>query len=168
MGLKSSPTCVFNLDGARGWLSVAVIACTLAAMAGLAGYDVTVLDPRRAFATEQRFPGVAISRHWPDEGIAALAPDGRTAIVTLSHDPKLDDPALDAALASEAFYIAALGSRRTHGARLERLAARGHGPAALARVHGPAGLAIGAATPAEIAIAILAEMTATLRGAAGA
>jgi xanthine dehydrogenase accessory factor len=111
---------------------------------------------------------VAISRHWPDEGIVALAPDVRTAIVTLSHDPKLDDPALDAALASEAFYIAALGSRRTHGARLERLAARGHGPAALARVHGPAGLAIGAATPAEIAVAILAEMTATLRGADGA
>jgi xanthine dehydrogenase accessory factor len=142
------------------------IAQPLAPMASLAGYDVTVVDPRRAFATDERFPAVAMSREWPDEALRALRPDARTAVVTLTHDPKLDDPALDVALASPAFFIAALGSRRTHAGRLERLAALGHGPEALARIHGPAGLPIGAVTPAEIAIAILAQITAALRGAA--
>jgi xanthine dehydrogenase accessory factor len=139
------------------------IAQQLVPMAGLAGYRVTVVDPRHAFGSAERFPGVTLTDAWPDEALRALNPDRRTAIVTLTHDPKLDDPALDVALAGEAFYIGALGSRRTHAARLERLAARGHGPAALARIHGPAGLAIGAVSPAEIAIAILAQMTQVLR-----
>jgi len=140
------------------------IAQALAPMARLAGYDVTVIDPRRAFAHRDRFPGVEVTTEWPDEALERLAPDARTAIVTLTHDPKLDDPALAAALASPAFYVAALGSRRTHRARLERLRARGIGDDLLARIHGPAGLALGARTPAEIAVSILAEATRCLRG----
>ena len=139
------------------------IAQALAQMASLAGYHVTVVDPRRAFATDSRFPDVAMSGEWPDEAMTALAPDRRTAVVALTHDPKLDDPGLDAALRSESFYIAALGSRRTHAGRLERLKELGHDAAALARIHGPAGLDIGAVSPAEIAIAILAELTKALR-----
>ena len=142
------------------------IAQALVPMAGLAGYDVTVVDPRRAFASDRRFPGVTISREWPDDALEALAPDTRTAVVTLTHDPKLDDPALDIALGTAAFYIAALGSRRTHAARLDRLRRLGHDPEALARIHGPAGLALGAVSPAEIALSIMAEMTKVLRGAA--
>jgi xanthine dehydrogenase accessory factor len=143
------------------------IAQALAPMASLAGYHVTVVDPRRAFATDSRFPDVAMTRDWPDEALAALAPDRRTAVVTLTHDPKLDDPALDVALRGEAFYVAALGSRRTHAGRLERLRALGHGEAALARIHGPAGLEIGAVSPAEIAVSVMAEMTRALRRPAG-
>jgi xanthine dehydrogenase accessory factor len=139
------------------------IAQALAPMASLAGYQVTVVDPRRAFATDSRFPDVAMSGDWPDEAMTALAPDRRTAVVALTHDPKLDDPGLDVALRSEAFYIAALGSRRTHAGRLERLAALGHDADALARIHGPAGLDIGAVSPAEIAISVMAELTRALR-----
>lgn len=135
----------------------------LAPMAALAGYEVTVIDPRRAFATDQRFPGIQLSTDWPDEALAALKPDFRTAVVTLTHDPKLDDPALIAALKSDCFYIGALGSRKTHAGRLDRLRAAGFDEAALARIHGPAGLAIGAKTPAEIAISVLAELTARRR-----
>lgn len=135
----------------------------LAPMAALAGYDVTVIDPRGAFATADRFPGVALSNDWPDDALAALQPDFRTAIVTLTHDPKLDDPALIAALRSDAFYIGALGSKKTHASRLERLRAAGFGDRDLARIHGPAGLAIGAKSPAEIAISVLAELTARRR-----
>ena len=138
------------------------IAQALVPMAALADYDVTVVDPRRAFASDERFPAVKVVREWPDEALDALAPDGRAAVVTLTHDPKLDDPALDRALRSEAFYIAALGSTRTHAARLERLGRLGHDQAALARVHGPAGLPLGAVSPAEIAIAVLAQMTQVL------
>jgi len=140
------------------------IAQALAPMAALAGYHVTVVDPRRAFATDGRFPEVDMTTDWPDEAMTALAPDRRTAVVALTHDPKLDDPGLDVALKSEAFYIAALGSRRTHAGRLERLRALGHDDATLARIHGPAGLDIGAVSPAEIAISVLAEMTRALRG----
>jgi xanthine dehydrogenase accessory factor len=132
-------------------------------MASLTGYDVTVVDPRRAFASDARFPGVDVRTDWPDEAMAELAPDARTAVVTLTHDPKLDDPALDVALRSEAFYVAALGSQRTHAGRLERLVALGHDAAALARIHGPAGLSIGAVSPAEIALSVMAEMTRVLR-----
>ena len=139
------------------------IAQPLAPMASLAGYDVTVIDPRRAFASDERFPAVTVRGDWPDEGMTALNPDNRTAVVALTHDPKLDDPALDVALKSDAFYIAALGSRKTHAKRLERLTALGHSPDTLARIHGPAGLAVGAVSPAEIAIAIMAQMTAALR-----
>lgn len=135
----------------------------LARMAALAGYQVAVVDPRRAFADEARFPGLSISREWPDEALRALAPDSRTAVVTLTHDPKLDDPALDVALRSPAFYIGALGSKRTHAKRCARLAEMGHDASAIARIHGPIGLDIGARSPAEIAIAIMAEITAARR-----
>jgi xanthine dehydrogenase accessory factor len=139
------------------------IAQSLVPMASLAGYDVTVVDPRRAFASDARFPGVDVRQDWPDEALEALQPDARTAVVTLTHDPKLDDTALDVALRSDAFYIAALGSKRTHAARLERLGALGHEAATLERIYGPAGLSIGAVSPAEIALAVTAEMTQVLR-----
>jgi xanthine dehydrogenase accessory factor len=139
------------------------IAQALVPIASLTGYDVTVVDPRRAFASDARFPGVTVRQDWPDEALEALAPDARTAVVTLTHDPKLDDPALDVALRSEAFYIAALGSKRTHAARLERLAGLRHDAPALGRIFGPAGLAIGAVSPAEIALSVMAEMTQVLR-----
>jgi xanthine dehydrogenase accessory factor len=143
------------------------IAQALVPMATLTGYDVTVIDPRRAFASDARFPGVDVRQDWPDEALEELKPDARTAVVTLTHDPKIDDPALDVALRSQAFYVAALGSRRTHAARLERLAALGHDAKALGRIHGPAGLALGAVSPAEIAIAVMAEMTRALRQPGG-
>ena len=139
------------------------IAQALVPMASLTGYDVTVIDPRRAFASDARFPGVDVRQDWPDEALEELRPDARTAVVTLTHDPKLDDPALDLALRSDAFYIAALGSTRTHAARRERLAALGHDDAAIGRIHGPAGLSIGAVSPAEIALSVMAEMTRALR-----
>ena len=142
------------------------IAQSLAPLAALAGYAVTVVDPRGAWATAGRFPGVTLNGDWPDDALRALAPDHRTAVVTLTHDPKLDDPALSVALASEVFYIGALGSRRTHGQRLERLRAHGLDDAALSRIHGPVGLAIGAKSPAEIAISILAQMTQALHSPA--
>jgi xanthine dehydrogenase accessory factor len=141
------------------------IAQALVPMAMLSGYEVIVVDPRRAFASDSRFPDVTVSQDWPDEALEALAPDARTAVVTLTHDPKLDDPALDVALRSEPFYIASLGSRRTHAARLERLAALGHDQPVLDRIHGPAGLALGAVSPAEIALSVMAEMTQVLRAA---
>jgi len=144
------------------------IAQALVPMAALAGYAVTVVDPRRAFATDERFPGVTISEDWPDEALDRLAPDPRTAVVTLTHDPKLDDPALIVALASPAFYIGALGSTRTHAKRLERLAAEGVEASAFARIHGPAGLPLGARSPAEIAVSIVAQMTQALRQGDGA
>lgn len=139
------------------------IAQPLAAMAALAEYAVTIVDPRQAFATEERFPGVALSGDWPDQALVALAPDARTAVVTLTHDPKLDDPALAAALRSPAFYVGALGSRKTHAARLERLRALGLTEEQLARIHAPVGLDVGARSPAEIAVSILAELTQRLR-----
>ncbi|MEZ5648874.1 MAG: XdhC family protein [Alphaproteobacteria bacterium] len=140
------------------------IAQALAPLARMTGYKVYIVDPRRAFNTDARFPGIETSHDWPDEGVALLKPDRRTAIVTLTHDPKLDDPALQQALKSEAFYIGALGSRKTHAVRLERLISQGASHETIQRIHGPVGLKIGAITPAEIAIAILAEITATLRG----
>ena len=139
------------------------IAQPLARMAALAGYDVTVVDPRRSFATDDRFPGVTLMDAWPDEALTALQPDRRTAVVTLTHDPKLDDPALAVALRSEAFYIGALGSRKTHAARLGRLRDEGFGDGEMARIHGPVGISIGAVSPAEIAVAILAQVTDVLR-----
>ncbi|HWL68372.1 MAG TPA: XdhC family protein [Geminicoccus sp.] len=136
---------------------------SLAPMAELAGYEVTVVDPRRAFATDQRFPNTRVTQDWPDEALEQLAPDRRTAVIALVHDPKLDDPALDVALKSDAFYIAALGSKKNAAARQERLQALGHDPATTARIRGPAGLPIGAVSPAEIAISVLAECTQALR-----
>lgn len=137
----------------------------LAPMALPLGYAVTVIDPRRAFATEERFAGITINGDWPDDAMAALAPDSRTAIVTLTHDPKLDDPALDAALRSQAFYIGALGSRRTHAKRVERLRELGHDDAAIGRIRAPVGLPIKAVTAPEIALSVLGEIVAARRGA---
>ena len=137
------------------------IAQALAPMAAMAGFDVTVIDPRSAFASAARFPGVALREEWPDEAMADLRPDATTAVVTLTHDPKLDDPALMAALGSPAFYIGSLGSTRTHAKRLERLRAEGFDAAALTRIHAPVGLDLGGRMPAEIAVAILAEVLQT-------
>lgn len=138
------------------------IAQALVPMASLAGYAVTVIDPRRAFATDRRFPGVELTHDWPDDALARLKPDRRTAVVTLTHDPKIDDPALEAALRSGVFYVGALGSKRTHAGRLARLRERGFSDAELARIHGPVGLALGAKSPAEIAVSILAQITQVL------
>ncbi len=142
------------------------IAQALVPMAALAGYDVTVVDPRRAWASDARFPDVALSAEWPDAALGALAPDHRTAVIVLTHDPKLDDPALEVTLKSAAFYVGALGSTRTHAKRLARLRELGLSEDQLARIHGPIGLAIGAKSPAEIAISILAQATQALHGAA--
>ncbi len=139
------------------------VAQFLAPMARACGHDPTLIDPRSAFATPDRFPGERLRCDWPDIALQTLAPDARTAIVTLSHDPKIDDPALAVALRSDAYYIGALGSARTHAARLDRLAAAGFAADALARIDAPAGLAIGARTPAEIALSIMAALTRTLR-----
>jgi len=135
------------------------IAQALAPMASLMGYAVTIVDPRRAFATDARFPTVTLSDDWPDEAMQKLDPDRRTAVVTLTHDPKLDDPALTVALRSPAFYVGSLGSRRTHAKRLERLKEQGLTDAELARIHGPVGLNINAISPAEIAVSILGQIT---------
>lgn len=135
------------------------IAQSLAPMARLAGYGVAIVDPRQAFAAPERFPGFPLLPDWPEAAFAALAPDGRTAVVTLAHDPKVDDRALKLALESPAFYVGALGSRNNQERRLERLRAAGVPEQSLKRIHGPVGLAIGALSPAEIAVAILAEIT---------
>ena len=139
------------------------IAQALAPMARLAGYDVTVIDPREAFASPERFPDTRLVHDWPDAALAALPIDGRTAVVTLTHDPKLDDPAIRATLASPAFYLGCLGSTRTHAKRVERLHAAGFDAAAVARIHAPVGLDIGAKSPAEIAVSIIAQVTEVLR-----
>jgi len=139
------------------------IAQVLAPMAAMLGYSVTVIDPRRAFASPQRFDGLRVLGDWPDDALAGENLDARCAVVTLTHDPKLDDPALAAALRSDAFYIGCLGSRRTHAKRLQRLTAAGFDADDLHRLHGPVGLDIGASSAAEIATSVLAEMTQTLR-----
>jgi xanthine dehydrogenase accessory factor len=131
----------------------------LVPVARLAGYEVIVVDPRRAWTTDTRFPDVTVSEQWPDEAMLELDPDMHSAIVTLSHDPKLDDPALHIALRSPAFYIGSLGSKRTHAARLQRLREAGFGDENMTRIHAPIGLDIGAKSPAEIAIAIMAQIT---------
>ena len=139
------------------------IAQSLAVMVREAGFELVVVDPRTAFATEERFPGVELVRKWPDEAFAELSPDHRTAVVTVTHDPKLDDPALRAALDGPAFYVGALGSRRTQAKRMERLRDAGVEDAALKRIHAPIGLDIGARSPGEIAASILAEIIQVLR-----
>ena len=139
------------------------IAQPLVQMLRLADYGVTVIDPRGSFATESRFPGVDLTQEWPDEALERLRPDHRSAVVTLTHDPKLDDPALAVALRSDCFYIGALGSRRTHAARCSRLTELGLSDSDLKRINGPIGLAIGAVSPAEVAISIVAQMTQILR-----
>ena len=139
------------------------IAQPLVQMLSLADYQAIVIDPRESFATEARFPGLELSTEWPDEALERLKPDHRSAVVTLTHDPKLDDPALAVALRSECFYIGALGSKRTHASRCGRLKEMGFTDADLGRIHGPIGLSIGAVSPAEIAVSILGQMTQVLR-----
>ena len=139
------------------------IAQPLLIMARACGYDPTLIDPRGTFGSAARFPGETIIEDWPDEALTALAPDARTAIVTLTHDTKLDDPAIRVALGSPCFYLGCLGSVRTHAKRVERLQAAGFDAAAIGRIHAPVGLDIGAKTPAEIAASILAQITQVLR-----
>lgn len=139
------------------------IAQRLAILARDLGYRVTIVDPRRGFLTEQRFPGFVLSHDWPEAALAAHGLDERCALVTLSHDPKIDEPALEVGLRSACFYIGALGSRRTQAKRRARLLEAGLDEPALARIHGPVGLDIGARSPAEIALSIAAEMTECLR-----
>jgi xanthine dehydrogenase accessory factor len=139
------------------------ISQALAPIAKLLGYDVTIVDPRTAFATQERFPDVKVIAEWPDVALPPLGVDRYTAFIALTHDPKIDDPALTHALARDCFYIGALGSRKTHGRRVERLKGQGFSDADLARIHAPIGLSIGAVSPAEIAVAIMGEITARLR-----
>jgi xanthine dehydrogenase accessory factor len=139
------------------------IAQALMPMARLAGYDATLIDPREAFAAEARFPGERMITEWPDEALERFGMDARTAVVTLTHDSKLDDPAIIAALRAPVFYLGSLGSKKTHAKRVARLVEAGFSQEDIARIHGPVGLDIGAKSPAEIAIAILAEMTERLR-----
>ncbi len=168
---------VVERDGARTFLNVfnpplrmvmigAVhISQYLAPMAEIAGFDVTIIDPRGAFASSLRFPEENVIAQWPDEVLPAMALDARSALVLLTHDPKIDDAALEVALKTDCLYIGALGSKKTHGRRIERLNAAGFGTGEIARIHGPIGLDIGARGPAEIAVSILAEVTAVVRGA---
>lgn len=140
------------------------IAQSLAPMAALAGFEVIVVDPRGAFATAERFPDATLNGAWPDEALAEIGPDSMTAVVALTHDPKLDDPALAAALGSAAFYIGALGSRKSHARRLERLRKMGFTDDQLGRIRAPVGLDLGGRRPAEIAVSILAQALAARHG----
>lgn len=140
-----------------------LIAQSVIPMAAAAGYDITVIDPRGAFATGARFPDVTLQAEWPDEVLPKLGLDARTALLALTHDPKIDDPALQIALRSQVFYIGALGSKKTQASRRERLASAGFSEVELSRIHGPIGLPIGAVGAPEIAISIMAEMTKCLR-----
>src|SRR6185312_3010940 len=139
------------------------ISQALAPIASLLGYDVTIVDPRTAFASVERFPEVKVIAEWPDTALPPLGIDHYTAFVALTHDPKIDDPALIHALSRDCFYVGALGSRKTHARRVERLKQQGLTDADLARIHAPIGLAIGAVSPAEIAVAIMAQITERLR-----
>ncbi|MBI3678450.1 MAG: XdhC family protein [Proteobacteria bacterium] len=148
-------------------VGAAHIAQPLSVMAQMAGYGVRIIDPRTAFATIERFPGLPISHEYPDEALAKAPLGSRSALVALTHDPKVDDPALSTALRSPCFYIGALGSKKNHAARLARLKELGFADSDMARIHGPIGLSIGAKSPAEIAVSILAEMTQALRMGSG-
>ena len=139
------------------------ISQALAPMAALVGYDVTIVDPRTAFASQERFPDVKVIAEWPDAALPPLNVDHYTAFVALTHDPKIDDPALLHALQRDCFYIGALGSKKTHARRVDRLKQAGISDAAIGRIHAPIGLFIGAVSPAEIAVSILAEITQSLR-----
>jgi xanthine dehydrogenase accessory factor len=141
------------------------ISQALAPMARMLNYDVTIVDPRTAFASPERFPDTKVIAEWPDTALPPLSIDRYTAFAALTHDPKIDDPALTHALSRDCFYIGALGSKKTHSRRVERLKAQGVTDAQLARIHAPIGLAIGAVSPSEIAVAIMAQITAALRQA---
>ena len=139
------------------------IAQSIIPIAQAAGYDISVVDPRGAFATGARFPNVALYEEWPQDVLPKLGLDTRTGFMALTHDPKIDDPALELALKSEVFYVGALGSKKTQGSRRERLLAAGFDEVALKRIHGPIGLSIGSVGAVEIAISVMAEMTKCLR-----
>ena len=174
--LRADRSGTVEADGQRWFLAVhnpslrlaivggSHIAQPLAGMARLAGYEVTIIDPREAFASPVRFPGMKLIHDWPDDALRKHGLDARVAVATLTHDPKLDDAAILEALMSEVFYLGCLGSPRTHAKRLERLRHAGAADGVLARIHAPVGLDIGARSPSEIAVSILAEMTAALRG----
>ena len=155
---------VFELSPRLIMVGAVHIAQKLAPVAALAGFDVTIVDPRGAFATEARFPDVRLVNEWPDRALATLGLDGATAVVTLTHDPKVDDPALVAALRSPVFYIGALGSQKTQAKRRERMKEHGFTDAELARIHAPVGLPLGAVSPGEIAVSIMAEIVSVRRG----
>jgi xanthine dehydrogenase accessory factor len=173
--VRLAKSALVEIDGAPIFLTVQVppvrlivigavhISQALAPIAKLAGFDMTIIDPRTAFASPERFPDVELIAEWPQDVLPKLAPDAYTAMALLTHDPKIDDPALHAALVAECFYIGALGSRKTHAKRLERLRGAGFADAVLSRIHAPIGLDIGAVSPAEIAVAILGEIIAGLR-----
>jgi xanthine dehydrogenase accessory factor len=172
---RSGKSGIVEADGGQFFLNVQVppvravvvgavhISQALAPMAKNLDLDITIIDPRTAFATPERFPDVPVLAEWPDAVLPRLGLDRYTALLALTHDPKIDDPALTAALRAECFYIGALGSTKTHARRVERLREAGFGDADMARIHAPIGLDIGAVNPAEIAVAILAEMVAALR-----
>jgi xanthine dehydrogenase accessory factor len=173
--LRQGKSGLVEADGRQLFLTVQVppvrllvigavhISQALAPMARALDLDVTVVDPRTAFATPERFPDVPVLAEWPDEAIPRIGLDRYTALLALTHDPKVDDPALAAALRAECFYVGALGSRRTHARRVERLGEAGFSEGEMARIHAPIGLDIGAVSPAEIALSILGEIVATLR-----
>lgn len=173
--LRSGKSGTVQHDGAAVFLSVQVppvrlvvigavhVSQALAPMAKLAGFDVTIVDPRTAFATPERFPDVALLAEWPDAALGRIGLDRFTGVAALTHDPKIDDPGLDAALRADCFYVGALGSRKTHAARVARLTAAGHGEEAIARIRAPIGLDIGAVSPAEIAVSVLGEIVGALR-----
>ena len=173
--LRSGKSGVEETPGGKVFLTVHVpptrlvitgavhISQALAPIAALLGYDVTIVDPRTAFASVERFPDVKVIAEWPDKALPPLGVDRYTAFVALTHDPKIDDPALLHAFKCDCFYIGALGSRKTHGRRAERLKAQGARDADIARIHAPIGLPIGAVSPSEIAVSIMAEITAQLR-----
>jgi xanthine dehydrogenase accessory factor len=173
--LRSGQSGVAETDAGKVFLTVYVppprlvitgavhISQALAPIARIVGYDVTIVDPRTAFATPERFPDVPLIAEWPDTALPPLNVDRYTAFVALTHDPKIDDPALIHALARDCFYIGALGSKKTHARRVERLKQQGVDGNSLGRIHAPIGLPIGAVSPAEIAVAIMAEITSRLR-----
>ena len=173
--LRTGRSGIVEVGGARLFLTVRVppvrvvitgavhISQALVPMARQVGFDVILIDPRTAFATPERFPEGRVLADWPETVLPGLGLDRYSAFVALTHDPKIDDPGLEAALAAGCFYIGALGSRKTHAGRLARLGARGLDAAVLARIHAPVGLDIGAVSPAEIAVSVLAEIIAALR-----
>ena len=168
--IKKGKSDIINIDSQRWFINISLpplrlvtvgavhIAQPLAEIATIAGYEVTIIDPRAAFANNKRFPNINIVNEWPEEALIDFKIDNRTAVVTLTHDPKLDDSALYAALNSKAFYIGSLGSKKTHNARIERLKIAGFNEDAIKNIHGPVGLSIGAKSPQEIAISIMSEL----------
>lgn len=175
LALRTGKSALVEEGGAQFFISVQTpplrilcigavhISQALVPMARMLGHDVIIVDPRTAFATPERFPDVVLHTEWPDLVLPSLGIDRYTAVVLLTHDPKIDDPALHFALKSDSFYIGALGSRKTHGKRIERLQALGFSAESIARIHAPIGLNMGAVSPAEIALSILGEITASLR-----